>query len=140
MVKSFHHGGSQFLMLMLITALGSCVRKPLEVVDTSALQAVTISVDNPSETWDIGTVRTFVLGCEPSEAKVSGYDLISRKNGIFDRATADSFRRNILSRGGSEDAAVLYRNFMGRDPQPEALMEKLGLTDATFRADVRSDM
>ena len=63
-----------------------------------------------------------------------------RKNGIFDRATADSFRRNILSRGGSEDAAVLYRNFMGRDPQPEALMEKLGLTDATFRADVRSDM
>ena len=71
-------------MLMLITALGSCVRKPLEVVDTSALQAVTISVDNPSETWDIGTVRTFVLGCEPSEAKVSGYDLISRKNGIFE--------------------------------------------------------
>ena len=71
-------------MLMLITALGSRVRKPLEVVDTSALQAVTISVDNPSETWDIGTVRTFVLGCEPSEAKVSGYDLISRKNGIFE--------------------------------------------------------
>ena len=65
---------------------------------------------------------------------------VFRKNGIFDRATADSFRRNILSRGGSEDASVLYRNFMGRDPQPEALMEKLGLTDATFRADVRSDM
>ena len=84
MVKSFHHGGSQLLMLMLITALGSCVRKPLEVVDTSALQSVTMSVDNPSETWDIGTVRTFVLGCEPSEAKVSGYDLISRKNGIFE--------------------------------------------------------
>ena len=63
-----------------------------------------------------------------------------RKNGIFDRTTADSFRRNILSRGGSEDAAVLYRNFMGRYPQPEALMEKLGLTDATFQADVMSDM
>ena len=65
---------------------------------------------------------------------------VFRKNGIFDRATADSFRRNILSRGGSEDASVLYRNFMGRDPQPEALMEKLGLTDATFQADVMSDM
>ena len=71
-------------MLMLITVLGSCDRKPLEVVDTSALQSVTMSVDNPSETWDIGTVRTFVLGCEPSEAEVSVYNLISRKDGIFE--------------------------------------------------------
>lgn len=70
-------------MLMLITVLGSCSRKPLEVVDTSALRTVTMSVDNTSETWDIGTVRTFVLGCEPSEAEVSGYNLISRKDGIF---------------------------------------------------------
>ena len=89
MVKSFHYGSSQLLMLMLITALGSCVRKPLEVVDTSALQAVTISLDNPSETWDIGTVRTFVLGCEPSDAEVSGYNLISRENGIFEIARVE---------------------------------------------------
>lgn len=50
-----------------------------------------------------------------------------KEKGIFDRATAESFRRNILSRGGSEDPAVLYRNFRGRDPQPDALMRKLGL-------------
>jgi Zn-dependent oligopeptidase len=30
--------------------------------------------------------------------------------------------------GGTEDEAVIYRNFRGHDPQPEALMEKLGLT------------
>lgn len=50
-----------------------------------------------------------------------------KEKGIFDRDTAASFRRNILSRGGSEDPEVLYRNFRGRDPQVQALMEKLGL-------------
>lgn len=50
-----------------------------------------------------------------------------KENGIFDKATADSFRENILTKGDTEDPAVLYRNFRGRDPQPEALMKKLGL-------------
>lgn len=49
------------------------------------------------------------------------------ENGIFSRETADSFRRNILSRGGSEDEAVLYRNFRGHDPDPGALLDKLGI-------------
>ncbi|MGM9742788.1 MAG: M3 family metallopeptidase [Candidatus Cryptobacteroides sp.] len=52
-----------------------------------------------------------------------------KENGIFDRETAASFRENILSKGDSEDPAVLYRNFRGHDPEPSALMEKLGLTD-----------
>lgn len=51
-----------------------------------------------------------------------------KEKGIFNREVASSFRNNILSKGGSEDAAVIYRNFRGHDPQPEALMEKLGLT------------
>jgi len=51
-----------------------------------------------------------------------------KENGIFDKTTADSFRENILSKGDTEDPAVLYRNFRGRDPQPEALMRKLGLS------------
>ena len=50
-----------------------------------------------------------------------------KEKGIFNTEVAASFRENILSKGGSEDAAVLYRNFRGHDPQPEALMEKLGL-------------
>ena len=49
--------------------------------------------------------------------------------GIFDRETASSFRTNILSKGDTEDPAVLYRRFRGRDPEPSALMEKLGLTE-----------
>ena len=50
-----------------------------------------------------------------------------KEKGIFNTEVAASFRKNILSKGGSEDEAVIYRNFRGHDPQPEALMEKLGL-------------
>ena len=49
------------------------------------------------------------------------------ENGIFDRATAGAFRAMILSKGDTEDPAVLYRSFRGHDPKPEALMKKLGL-------------
>ena len=51
-----------------------------------------------------------------------------KEKGIFNTEVATSFKENVLSKGGSEDAAVLYRNFRGRDPEPQALMEKLGLT------------
>ena len=51
-----------------------------------------------------------------------------KEKGIFNTEVSNSFRRNILSMGGTEDAAVIYRNFRGHDPEPQALMEKLGLT------------
>ena len=51
-----------------------------------------------------------------------------QEKGIFNTEVSHSFRENILSRGGSEDAAVLYRNFRGHDPEPEALLKKLGLS------------
>ena len=51
-----------------------------------------------------------------------------KEQGIFSREAAEHFRKTLLSRGGSVDADVLYRDFRGRDPQPEALLEKLGLS------------
>ena len=51
-----------------------------------------------------------------------------KEKGIFNTEVAASFRNEILEKGGTEDEAVIYRNFRGHDPQPEALMEKLGLT------------
>ena len=52
-----------------------------------------------------------------------------KEKGIFNTEVSGSFRKEILSKGGSEDPAELYRNFRGHDPEPEALMRKLGLTD-----------
>lgn len=46
---------------------------------------------------------------------------------IFDKATALSFRKNILERGGTQDGAELYRNFRGKDPDITPMMVKRGL-------------
>jgi len=50
-----------------------------------------------------------------------------RERGIFSREVGGEFRRNILSRGDSADPAELYRAFMGRDPDPRALLIRNGL-------------
>ena len=53
-----------------------------------------------------------------------------KEKGIFSTEVSHSFRDNILSKGCSEDEDVLYRRFRGHDPEPEALLEKLGIVDA----------
>jgi peptidyl-dipeptidase Dcp len=54
------------------------------------------------------------------------YELFKQK-GIFDKATAESFRKNILEKGGTEDAMVLYKRFRGADPSIEPLLKRRGL-------------
>lgn len=54
-----------------------------------------------------------------------------KEHGIFDRETADSFRKNILSRGGTEDPAELYRKFRGHDATIDALLKRDGITPTT---------
>ncbi len=52
---------------------------------------------------------------------------VFKKNGIFDKKTADSFRKNILERGGTENAMTLYKRFRGGEPTIDALMERDGI-------------
>jgi len=49
------------------------------------------------------------------------------ENGLFDQATALSFRKNILEKGGSEDPMELYKRFRGREPKVDALLKRRGL-------------
>ncbi|WP_306570615.1 M3 family metallopeptidase [Hoylesella nanceiensis] len=50
-----------------------------------------------------------------------------KKNGIFDKNTALSFRENILSKGGTEHPMTLYKRFRGQEPTIDALLERNGI-------------
>ncbi len=52
---------------------------------------------------------------------------VFKKNGIFNKATADSFSKNILTRGGTEHPMTLYVRFRGQEPTNEALLIRSGL-------------
>jgi len=51
------------------------------------------------------------------------------ENGLFDKTTAESFRRNILEKSGSDDPMNLYVKFRGREPKPDALIQRLGFNN-----------
>ncbi|MDR1023629.1 MAG: M3 family metallopeptidase [Prevotellaceae bacterium] len=51
---------------------------------------------------------------------------VFKKNGIFDKATAASFRENILSKGGTEHPLELYKRFRGQAPTIDALLQREG--------------
>ena len=50
-----------------------------------------------------------------------------KADGVFNKATADSFRKTFLEKGGSEEPMTLYLQFRGAAPDPAALMRARGL-------------
>lgn len=50
-----------------------------------------------------------------------------KEHGIFDKETADLFRRNVLEKGDSEDPMTLYKNFRGAEPQLEPMLKNRGM-------------
>lgn len=50
-----------------------------------------------------------------------------KERGIFDKTTADSFKNNILSKGGTEKPMKLYERFRGQKPALEPLLKRAGL-------------
>jgi len=50
-----------------------------------------------------------------------------KEHGIFDKATANLFRSNVLEKGDSEDPMTLYKNFRGTEPQLEPMLRNRGM-------------
>ena len=50
-----------------------------------------------------------------------------KETSLFDQNTANSFRNNILAKGGTEDPMILYKRFRGREPNIEPLLKRRGL-------------
>ena len=50
-----------------------------------------------------------------------------KENGIFDKKTAEAFRKNILEKGDTEEPMTLYVRFRGREPEIEAMMRRDGI-------------
>lgn len=49
------------------------------------------------------------------------------EKGIFNKDTADLFKKHVLSAGGSEHPMELYKRFRGKEPSPEALLRRTGM-------------
>ncbi len=50
-----------------------------------------------------------------------------KEHGVFDKKTADKFKKHVLSQGGTENPMTLYKRFRGQEPKPEALLRRAGL-------------
>ncbi len=50
-----------------------------------------------------------------------------KEKGVFNPTVANSFKENILNKGGTENPMTLYKRFRGQEPQPEALLKRAGL-------------
>ena len=57
--------------------------------------------------------------------EADAWELFEQK-GIFDKKTAESFKKNILEPGDTEDAMILFKRFRGHNPDPKALLRLRG--------------
>ncbi|MFI3302662.1 MAG: M3 family metallopeptidase [Rikenellaceae bacterium] len=78
-------------------------------------------------TFDYASGYYFYMWAEVLDK--DAFEVFKESGDIFNRAIANKFRREILERGGSEDGAVMYRNFRGAAPSRDPLLLSRGLIE-----------
>jgi len=81
--------------------------------------------------WNSGYASGYYsyVWCQVLDA--DAFQAFKEKGNLFDPATALSFRKNVLEKGGSEEGMTLYKRFRGREPRVDALLLRLGFKKAT---------
>lgn len=67
------------------------------------------------------------IWCEQLDS--DAYQAFKESGDIFNREIGERFREHVLSKGSSDDPAVLYRNFRGQDPSIEGLLKNRGFIE-----------
>lgn len=108
--------------------------KPLDAVSAEMLAPWTapFSVTPPSVMRNLlhcfqGGYAAGYYSYKWSETLSTDAFLRFKKDGLFNAETGAAYRKQILEPGDSKPAAEVYRNFMGRDPEPDALLKSQGL-------------
>ena len=122
------------LDLELHTHTAQYIDRPIEEVDREILTDYRVPLSRDGNTMLRAFTHIFDGGYEAGYysykwAEMLEADAFSRfaAEGIFNPATGRDFRRCILSQGNSRPAAELFRDFMHRDPDPEALLRRCGI-------------
>lgn len=63
-----------------------------------------------------------------------------KENGIFNKETAEAFRKNVLEKGNTEDPMSLYVKFRGKEPSIDALLERSGVKPSVKKADIAKEV
>ena len=122
------------LDLELHTHTGRYLNRSIEEVDREILSDYRVPLSCEGSTMLRAFTHIFDGGYEAGYysykwAEMLEADAFSRfaKEGIFNAETGRDFRHCILSQGNSRSAAELFRDFMHRDPDPEALLRRCGI-------------
>ncbi len=78
-------------------------------------------------TFDYASGYYFYMWAEVLDKNI--YEAFKNSGDLFSRPLAERFRKEILQRGGSEDGAVMFRNFCGEDPRLEPLLVARGFME-----------
>jgi len=79
-----------------------------------------------SHIWDGGYSSGYYSYIWAEVLDADAFQAFKEKGNIFDPETAKAFREKLLSKGGSDDAMTLYRNFRGADPKIDPLLKRRG--------------